>query len=133
MVSCQPILINRIVVFHKDCCFYTKRQNILTSRSIFRYNQRLCKFNYMVHSKRFVQFKQLSFGFSLDRQMDETIWYTPNTKYIEIAVLHKTEKFIKTNSHQLTTFIQKWMEIFCCRFFSPVLNVDHFHKCFFSQ
>lgn len=31
-----------------------------------------------------------SVGFPLDRQIDESAWYTPNMKYIETAVYHKT-------------------------------------------
>ncbi|XP_031619617.1 larval serum protein 1 alpha chain-like [Contarinia nasturtii] len=30
-------------------------------------------------------------GFPLDREIDETIWYTPNMKYIETAIYHKSE------------------------------------------
>lgn len=32
-----------------------------------------------------------SLGFPLDREIDETIWYTPNMKYIETAIYHKSE------------------------------------------
>lgn len=39
-----------------------------------------------------------SLGFPLDRQIDETVWYTPNMKYIETAVYHKTEMVINAST-----------------------------------
>lgn len=38
-----------------------------------------------------------SLGFPLDREIDETVWYTPNMKYIETAIYHKSEKDINTS------------------------------------
>lgn len=38
-----------------------------------------------------------SLGFPLDRYIDETVWYTPNMKYIETAVYHKTETEINAS------------------------------------
>lgn len=37
-------------------------------------------------------------GFPLDREIDETIWFTPNMKYIETAIYHKTEMDINTTN-----------------------------------
>lgn len=37
-------------------------------------------------------------GFPLDRYIDETVWYTPNMKYIETAIYHKTEMDINTTA-----------------------------------
>lgn len=39
-----------------------------------------------------------SLGFPLDRDIDETNWYTPNMKYIETAIYHKSEMDINTSS-----------------------------------
>lgn len=38
-----------------------------------------------------------SLGFPLDREIDETTWFTPNMKYIETAVYHKSEMDINTS------------------------------------
>lgn len=38
-----------------------------------------------------------SLGFPLDRYIDETVWYTPNMKYIETAVYHKSEMDINSS------------------------------------
>lgn len=38
-----------------------------------------------------------SLGYPLDRYIDETAWYTPNMKYIETAVYHKTELDINSS------------------------------------
>ncbi|XP_055324359.1 larval serum protein 1 alpha chain-like [Sitodiplosis mosellana] len=37
-------------------------------------------------------------GFPLDREIDETIWNSPNMKYIETAVYHKSEMDINTTA-----------------------------------
>jgi len=37
-------------------------------------------------------------GFPLDREIDETIWNTPNMKYIETAIYHKSEMDINTSA-----------------------------------
>lgn len=37
-------------------------------------------------------------GFPLDREIDETIWNTPNMKYIETAIFHKSETDINTSA-----------------------------------
>lgn len=37
-------------------------------------------------------------GFPLDRDIDESVWYKPNMKYIETAIYHKTEMEINTSS-----------------------------------
>lgn len=37
-------------------------------------------------------------GFPLDREIDETIWNSPNMKYIETAVYHKSEMDINTSN-----------------------------------
>lgn len=37
-----------------------------------------------------------SLGFPLDREIDETIWYTTNMKYIETSIYHKSEMDINT-------------------------------------
>lgn len=39
-----------------------------------------------------------SLGFPLDREIDETIWYTPNMKYIETAIYHKSEMDLNTSA-----------------------------------
>lgn len=36
-------------------------------------------------------------GYPLDREIDETIWYTPNMKYIETAVYHKSDMEINSS------------------------------------
>lgn len=36
-------------------------------------------------------------GFPLDREIDETVWFTPNMKYIETAVYHKSELDINSS------------------------------------
>lgn len=36
-------------------------------------------------------------GFPLDREIDETIWFTPNMKYIETAIYHKSEMDANTS------------------------------------
>lgn len=37
-------------------------------------------------------------GFPLDREIDETIWNSPNMKYIETAIFHKSEMDINTSN-----------------------------------
>lgn len=37
-------------------------------------------------------------GFPLDREIDETIWNSPNMKYIETAIYHKSEMDINTSN-----------------------------------
>lgn len=42
-------------------------------------------------------FDARALGYPLDRYIDETIWYTPNMKYIETAVYHKSELDINSS------------------------------------